>query len=63
MLRELSGKQTREEIKGLSPHHNKLHHVAMVTEQPVPSPIQSMSHVNILSDSHLIHSGQDQEDL
>lgn len=36
--------------------------VAMVTEQPVPSPIQSMPHVNILSDSHLIHSGQDQED-
>lgn len=37
--------------------------VAMVTEQPVPSPIQNMPHVNILSDSHLIPSGQNQEDL
>ena len=37
--------------------------VAMVTERPVPSPVQNMPHVNILSDSYLIYSGQNQEDL
>ena len=49
-------KQTAQQATPRSP-------VAMVTEQPVPSPIQNMPHVNILSDSHLIHSGQNQEDL
>ena len=54
--RNKHAKQTVQQATSRSP-------VAMVTEQPVPSPIQNMPYVNISSDPHLFYSGQNQEDL
>ena len=66
MLRGLIGKHITEEINVLNPQNinaSPRSTVAKVTEQPIPRPMQSIPHVNIISDSHLIHSGQNQEDL